>query len=331
VAEMSTQSINDLPDSDFAYIEPGGSKDSSGKTVPRSLRHFPIQDADHVRNALSRAPQSPFGDKAMPKIRAAAKKFGIQVGDDSTNGRSEPMSVERRFTPVTVEYRAAGDGLSRIGGYAAMFNKTSKNLGGFVEQYERSFFNKSRGDGWPDVMCRYNHDDNQLLGTTGAGTLRMRLDETGLDYEVDPPKAATYVMELVQRGDVRRSSCAWRCHEDDWKMSDQGYPMRHLITGALVDVAPVNTPAYDDSSVGMRSLDPVEVKRLAIGPDVAYESLARRMEADLAEVRSLAALNELRKFFIRTDNTGQPVRQKPKMLGAAAALELLARKSDPWE
>lgn len=78
-AEMDTADINDLPDSDFAYIEPGGHKDEHGKTTPRSLRHFPIHDAAHVRNALSRAPQSPFGDKAMPKIRAAAKKFGIEV------------------------------------------------------------------------------------------------------------------------------------------------------------------------------------------------------------------------------------------------------------
>lgn len=89
-AEISQARQNDLPDSDFAYIEPGGSKDDEGKTTPRSLRHFPIMDAAHVRNALSRAPQSPFGDKAMPKIRAAAKKFNIDVakmvGSDLDDG-----------------------------------------------------------------------------------------------------------------------------------------------------------------------------------------------------------------------------------------------------
>src|SRR5258707_14907709 len=78
-AAMTSASINDLPDSAFAYIQPGGTKDAEGKTVPRSLRHFPVHDADHVRNALARAPQSPFGDQAMPKIRAAAAKLGIKV------------------------------------------------------------------------------------------------------------------------------------------------------------------------------------------------------------------------------------------------------------
>lgn len=75
--------INNLPDGSFAYVEPGGKKDDQGKTVPRSKRHFPFKNAagkvdlPHLRNALSRAPQSPFGDKAMPKLKAAAKVAGI--------------------------------------------------------------------------------------------------------------------------------------------------------------------------------------------------------------------------------------------------------------
>jgi phage head maturation protease len=104
MAEMSSSAINDLPDSAFAYIESGGKKDDQGKTVPRSLRHFPIHDAAHVRNALARAPQSPFGDKAMPKIRAAAKKFGIKV----TENRADPdaaFAVDDEMTRAPLEFR----------------------------------------------------------------------------------------------------------------------------------------------------------------------------------------------------------------------------------
>lgn len=81
--KLTSKEMNDLPDSSFAYIEPGGTKDSSGKTVPRNKRHFAIHDAPHVRNALSRIGQgAKFGDKALPKVKAAAKKFGIDVADD---------------------------------------------------------------------------------------------------------------------------------------------------------------------------------------------------------------------------------------------------------
>src|SRR5436190_19626125 len=95
-AALSAAAINDLPDSDFAYIEPGGTKDEDGRTVPRSLRHFPIHDEAHVRNALSRAPQSPFGEKAMPKIRAACKKFGIEWhgADGKVHAAAELRDIE---------------------------------------------------------------------------------------------------------------------------------------------------------------------------------------------------------------------------------------------
>jgi HK97 family phage prohead protease len=190
--------------------------------------------------------------------------------------------LERRFTSGRVELRLASDDRRSFGGYAAKFNTQSKNLGGFVERIDPGFFNKSRGDGWPDVLARYNHDNNMLLGTTAAGTLRLAVDGVGLEYEVDPPQSRSDVFELVQRGDVVKSSFAFQMFEDDWAASDQGFPMRTLLSGKLVDVAPVNVPAYDDTSVGLRSL-------------------ARKFEADLEEVRSLAGANELMKFFKRTD------------------------------
>lgn len=117
-AEASTATMNDRPDSDFAYIEPGGHKDESGKTVPRSLRHFPIYDAAHVRDALSRAPQSPFGDKAMPKIRAAAEKFGIDIakqaaGSEPTEVAKDmdaPMDTEDSLDPCVVLAEPEDDG-----------------------------------------------------------------------------------------------------------------------------------------------------------------------------------------------------------------------------
>lgn len=63
-ADWTAAFINSLPDSAFLHVLPGGKKDSEGKTVPRTLRMFPIRNASgavdlpHLRNALSRIPQS---------------------------------------------------------------------------------------------------------------------------------------------------------------------------------------------------------------------------------------------------------------------------------
>src|SRR5258706_11738048 len=78
-ATLSSASVNDLPDSAFAYIESGGTKDAEGKTTPRSLRHFPVHDRAHAENALARLPSSPFAAQARAKVMAAAAKFGIKV------------------------------------------------------------------------------------------------------------------------------------------------------------------------------------------------------------------------------------------------------------
>jgi HK97 family phage prohead protease len=228
-------------------------------------------------------------------------------------------AVERRFNPVPVEAR--GDASTpKIGGYAAPFNRESQNLGGFVERYSRGFFNDSASRGWPDVMARYNHNDNMLLGTTGGGTLSLRLDDQGLFYEVVVPQSRMDVYELVSRGDVRKSSTAFRVLEDEWTVTEQNYPLRTLVTGQLVDVAPVNSPAYTDTTASKRSKFVVEEARGAL------ESLARKMSAPVDDVLSLAQADELRRFFIRADNRGALPKPQPKPMKAAAAAAILAAR-----
>jgi hypothetical protein len=218
-------------------------------------------------------------------------------------------AVERRFTPGQVEVRAGKDSRS-VGGYALKFNKQSRNLGGFVEQIDARALNKSRGDGWPEVMARYNHDDNMLLGTTAARTLRLTVDEVGLVYEVDVPQARADVYELVQRGDVTKSSFAFMVPPDgdEWSLNDLDIPLRTLNSIKLVDVAPVNAPAYMDTSTAVRSL-------------------AVHMHADEAEVRKLAESNDLRKFFKRTDAGAAA---KHTTFGPSARMALLGRSTDPY-
>jgi HK97 family phage prohead protease len=94
--KLTSAAANDLPDSAFAYIEPGGTKDNDGNTTPKSKRHFPIHDAAHVRNALARLSSSPFGDKAAGKVKAAAKKFGIAVADDSQSNSAKQINEMRQ-------------------------------------------------------------------------------------------------------------------------------------------------------------------------------------------------------------------------------------------
>jgi hypothetical protein len=155
-----------------------------------------------------------------------------------------------------LEFRAAsGDGAGHLVGYAAKFGTLSQNLGGFVETIEPGAFTKSLGDN-VRVLCRYNHDDSALLGTTEAQTLTLQVDEVGLFYDVTLPDTqwGHDCGALAARGDLRYSSFAFYCIEDEWDFTEQGFPLRRVLAAQLVDVAPVNSPAYLDTSVAKRSL-----------------------------------------------------------------------------
>ena len=69
--------------------------------------------------------------------------------------------------------------------------------------------------------------------------------------DVEPPSSRADVMELIARGDVTQSSFAFRTFDDDWDLFDRVYPLRTLISGQLVDVAPVVSPAYPDTTAAV--------------------------------------------------------------------------------
>ena len=120
----STAYQNDLPDSAFLYIAPGGTKDSDGKTTPRSLRYFPVRDANgavdqaHVRNALARIPQSNLSQSTQDAATAKAKRLldsskSVDVtGKEPT--RARPVDpLRRKADAVALEFLSDGESLRK--------------------------------------------------------------------------------------------------------------------------------------------------------------------------------------------------------------------------
>ena len=226
------------------------------------------------------------------------------------------MTEERIYTsqwrddPCPVGLRDAKSG-RMIGGYALKFNRQSENLGGYRERIAPSFTNQSRAEGWPGVLCRYQHDDGFLLGSTSSGTLTCSVDDVGLLYEVDCPECRGDVLEMVARRDVAYSSFAFEVHEQEWGVSADNSPQRTLISGRIIDVAPVSSPAYRDTTVAMRTL-------------------AEYMSAPIGDVLELAKADELRKLFLRSDRPSlrEPVAIR-SLTGATALAQTKAKAPKP--
>ena len=76
MAELDTQDRNKLSKNQFAYVDSKGGE------------HLPINDEEHIRNAMARFNQTEFEsttarERARKKIVSAAKKHDIEVSDDS--------------------------------------------------------------------------------------------------------------------------------------------------------------------------------------------------------------------------------------------------------
>lgn len=277
-AELSAAAKDDLPDSAFAYIEPGGTKDSTGRTTPRSLRHFPhhgpdgAPDAPHVRNALARIPQSDVSDSAkasaLAHVRAHAKALGI---GDSDEEKAMPNDYETRWfsdfelrEAQTVQadpdsgvppqggiYGTAG--MPTLMGHAAKFGVLSEDLGGFREKISREAFRNTLANG--DCRALVNHDSRLVLGRVSNGTLKLREDQQGLACEIQLPNTsyARDLVESIRRGDINGMSFGFRVKRDDW--NQEGLEtVRTLKDVELLDVSPVTYPAYPQTDVAMRSL-----------------------------------------------------------------------------
>jgi hypothetical protein len=191
---------------------------------------------------------------------------------------------------AAAELRRSGGGECRavgrkITGHAAVFNRASRNLGGFIEVILPGAFTGALAEGG-QVLCRYNHSPSFVIGDTND-RLNIWQDKQGLAYEVEPGPEHQWLLKAVERGDVRGSSFAFNMlggGRDRWGLTQAGSLLREVqAVGQLVDVACVDAPAYPAAEASVRSAPAalrgaLEARRAAwtMRPETAMRELARK-------------------------------------------------------
>lgn len=194
---------------------------------------------------------------------------------------------ERRYLTTGLEVRGKTGAGGTLVGHAAVFNKLSQNLGGFVEQVSPGAFAKTIVEA--DVRALIDHETRLVLGRNRAGTLRLSEDNIGLLAEVDLPETS-YALDLarsVERGDITQMSFGFATIRDDWGFTEQDFPLRTLQEVKLYDVSPVTYPAYLDTDVGVER---------------AYRSLAAFVDRPLEELIQAAQEGTLRSLMTPKDD-----------------------------
>lgn len=187
-----------------------------------------------------------------------------------------------------ISYRATVDEESRhVEGYALLFNTDSRPMwgGDFIERIASTAL-----DGVlerSDVLCLMNHDESRGVLARyreGKGSLSLTVDEKGLRYAFDAPKTALgdELVESLKRGDIAESSFAFTVEKDNWERKEDGTYVRTIVQiGQLYDVSPVYYPAYEDTSVALRSMEQRESARKEA--EKAKAELEKRKQEELNE------------------------------------------------
>lgn len=145
-----------------------------------------------------------------------------------------------------------------ISGYAVVFDSESKLIDN--EFYE--IVDKRAFDGViekSDVYCYLDHNRNKgVLArcNKGVGSLKLSVDNRGLKYEFEAPNTelGNTLIEHIKRGEISTSSFAFTIAENVYEKRSDGTILRTITKfDRLFDVSPVFCPAYDATTVDLRS------------------------------------------------------------------------------
>lgn len=157
-----------------------------------------------------------------------------------------------------VEFRATEEeGKMILEGYPVVFDQ--ETLIGDEEWGWYEIIDKKALEGadLSDVPLKYNHGDAKgILARTRNGSLKLTVDSKGLKMRAELIDTTDNVdiYKCVKSGLLDKMSFAFNVLEEDYEQKDGKTP-RRIITkiGRLFDVAVVDLPAYDQTSIYARS------------------------------------------------------------------------------
>ena len=181
------------------------------------------------------------------------------------------MNKHPEFERRLIEIRAVESTEDKmiIEGYAITFDKpATHDYGGrkFTETIKKGALDKTD---MKDVPMRYNHNDTWLIiARTRNKSLKLIVDDIGLKIEAEllDTQSNRDVYKAIQAKLIDKMSFAFRVADggDTWTFGEKETVREVNDIAKLWDVAVVDTPFYDSTSVYTRSFELLdsEEKRL---------------------------------------------------------------------
>ncbi|MBI1347103.1 HK97 family phage prohead protease [bacterium] len=163
--------------------------------------------------------------------------------------------LERYFSPADLTTEDTDHSPGTLSGYVTRWNLLSHDRGGYRDLFRAGAFANLADEGH-DVHAYRDHDATVYLGRSTNNTLRLATDEVGLKFSLDLPDTqdGRDTAALVRRGDFGGMSFGYLANEYQWRKLEHG-PVREHLSGQLVEISVVFSPAFDKTSVELNALD----------------------------------------------------------------------------
>jgi HK97 family phage prohead protease len=160
----------------------------------------------------------------------------------------------------TAELRVTTEGDMIVEGYALVFDALTVMWEYDGIQY-KEVIQRGALDGADlrDVPFKYNHSDNvMVMARTRNKTLQLVTDDKGLFIRANlaPTTAGKDLYELIKRGDIDKMSFAFIVDEDEYDSKTHTRTIKKFKR--VYDVAAVDMPAYDQTSISARGFFELE-------------------------------------------------------------------------
>ncbi|PDS67889.1 HK97 family phage prohead protease [Rhizobium phaseoli] len=191
-------------------------------------------------------------------------------------------NIEKRAAGLGVETRAENDKRTLVG-YAAVFERLAMIGGYFQEKIAPGAFATAiQGD----IRALVDHDPGRVIGRNKSGTLRLQEDGKGLRVEIDVPDTTdgNDLWVLVERGDISGMSFGFRVTKETWDETGD-VPVRTIQALELMEVSAVAFPAYEDTTIGLRSLTAARAEGGARNAAAARRRIAEREARQEQKIR----------------------------------------------
>lgn len=179
-----------------------------------------------------------------------------QLQQERTGGQVDPAPKDNIRRRVEFRVSPTNDGLT-LEGYAAVFDEWT-----MIDSYEGTFrervapgaFRRTIGQRMP--VLQFDHGAHPLIGSIPLGRITsVTEDSRGLrirarlsdNWLVEP------VRDAIRDGAINGMSFRFRVVDDSWTRGKDNIAERTIREVELYEVGPVVFPAYDQTTVGVRS------------------------------------------------------------------------------